>query len=94
VVLVLPKRPGPNGEPFLVRTFAESTAVEFAPLTEACIEAYVATGEPMDKAGSYGIQGAAGSFVKGIEGCYFNVMGLPIHRLSVEIAALLREGLL
>lgn len=48
----------------------------------------------MDKAGSYGIQGIAGSFVRGIEGCYFNVMGLPVHRLTSEISGLITSNLL
>lgn len=59
----------------------EKTLVEMAPMTLKDIEYYVATGEPMDKAGGYGIQGLAGVFISKIEGCYFNVMGLPIHRL-------------
>lgn len=59
----------------------EKTLVEMAPLTLEEIEYYVKTGEPMDKAGGYGIQGLAGIFISRIEGCYFNVMGLPIHRL-------------
>lgn len=59
----------------------EKTLVEMAPLTIREIEYYVKTGEPMDKAGGYGIQGLAGIFISGIQGCYFNVMGLPIHRL-------------
>ena len=49
------------------------------------IEAYIASGEPMDKAGAYGIQGVGGSFVSGITGCYFSVMGFPIHRFSAEV---------
>jgi septum formation protein len=55
-----------------------STAVWFSPLSETEIDEYVATGEPMDKAGAYGIQGLASRFVERIEGCYFNVMGLPV----------------
>jgi len=54
------------------------TSVWFAPLTRQEIDDYVATGEPMDKAGAYAIQGLASRFVERIEGCYFNVMGLPV----------------
>ncbi len=54
------------------------TAVWFAPMTAAEIDAYVASGEPMDKAGAYAIQGLASKFIPRIEGCYFNVVGLPI----------------
>lgn len=72
-------------------SFVESTRVAFAPLSEAEIDAYVESGEPMDKAGSYGIQGLGGQFVERIEGCYFNVMGLPMRRLSVALAGLLPE---
>ncbi len=57
---------------------AEVTSVHFLPLSEADIAAYVATGEPMDKAGAYGIQGRAARWIPRIEGCYFNVMGLPL----------------
>jgi septum formation protein len=56
----------------------EVTRVRFVPLTREEIEAYVATGEPMDKAGGYGIQGPASKFIDRIEGCYFNVVGLPV----------------
>jgi nucleoside triphosphate pyrophosphatase len=59
----------------------ESTRVRFAFLTDEEIAQYVATGEPLDKAGAYGIQGAGGRFVEGIEGCYFNVVGLPLARV-------------
>ena len=55
-----------------------STAVWFATLSAAEIDEYAASGEPMDKAGAYAIQGLASKFVERIEGCYFNVMGLPI----------------
>ena len=56
----------------------EVTRVRFVPLTEEDIGSYVASGEPMDKAGAYAIQGLAGKFIDRIEGCYFNVVGLPI----------------
>ena len=55
-----------------------STAVWFAPLTPHEIEVYIASGEHMDKAGAYAIQGLASKFVERIDGCYFNVMGLPV----------------
>ncbi len=59
----------------------EVTRVTFAPLSEEEIESYVASGEPFDKAGGYAIQGRAGRFVTRVEGCYFNVVGLPLARL-------------
>lgn len=59
----------------------EVTRVTFAPLSDEEIESYIATGEPFDKAGAYGIQGIGGRYVTRIEGCYFNVMGLPLARL-------------
>jgi septum formation protein len=61
---------------------AEVTAVRFLTLSEAEIEAYVATGEPMDKAGAYAIQGRAARWIPRIEGCYFNVVGLPLALVS------------
>ncbi len=65
----------------------EISAVTFAPLSEKEIDAYAATGEPMGKAGAYAIQGLAGRFIPKIEGCYFNVVGLPLAKLYT----LLRE---
>ena len=70
-----------------VQTAAEVTAVQFLTLSDAEIEAYVATGEPMDKAGAYAIQGRAARWIPRIEGCYFNVVGLPI-----ALVATLLEG--
>ena len=61
---------------------AEMSYVHFRPLTDREIEAYVDTGEPMDKAGAYGAQGKAALFVRGIDGDFFNVMGLPLCRLG------------
>lgn len=68
-----------------IRTFCEETLVEFYELSDEEITAYVQTGEPMDKAGAYGIQGKASLFVKRIIGDYFNVVGLPVARLSREL---------
>ena len=61
-----------------VRSFVQKTEVEFYELSDETIEKYIATGEPMDKAGAYGIQGKGSVLVKGIVGDYFNVMGLPV----------------
>lgn len=66
-------------------TFSEKTAVTFYPLTEKEIEEYIATNECWDKAGSYGIQGKGGLFIKEINGDYYNVVGLPVARLKREI---------
>ena len=70
-----------------VISFAEVTKVHVFPMTEAQMEAYVESGEPMDKAGSYGIQGKFAAYVSGIEGDYNNVVGLPIGRLYQEVLA-------
>lgn len=59
----------------------ESTGVRFRALDAAQIEAYVATGEPLDKAGAYGIQGFGAALVESVHGCYFNVMGFPVNRV-------------
>jgi len=69
------------------RTAAERTVVRMARLSDRDLDEYVKSGESLDKAGGYGIQGLAGQFVKGIEGDYFNVVGLPLARLR----ALLEE---
>ena len=62
-------------------TCTEVTDIHFRELSDREIRAYIATGEPMDKAGSYGIQGGAAMFVTGLKGDYFNVVGLPVCRL-------------
>ncbi len=69
-------------------SFVEATQVHFATLTADEIEEYLATGEPFDKAGGYAIQGRAGRFIPRIEGCYFNVVGLPLARLAKELTEL------
>lgn len=63
-------------------TFTEVTSLHFRPLSRREILSYVESGEPMDKAGAYGIQGGAALFCTGMEGDYYNVMGLPVCRLS------------
>ena len=68
---------------------AETTAVEFRSLSQREIDDYVATGEPMDKAGGYAIQGRAARWIPRIHGCYFNVVGLPLALVSSLLAALL-----
>ena len=61
------------------------TEVVFSNLTEDDINSYVKSGEPMDKAGAYGIQGKGGIFVEEIRGCYYNVVGLPLNKLNEMI---------
>jgi septum formation protein len=74
--LAVVRLPGPTE-----RVVEEVTRVFFAPLSEDEIDSYIATAEPFDKAGAYAIQGVAGRYVTRIEGCYYNVMGLPLARL-------------
>jgi septum formation protein len=69
-------------------TFVETTHVHFAALTADEITRYLATGEPHDKAGGYAIQGRAGRYIPRIEGCYFNVVGLPLARLQHALTEL------
>jgi nucleoside triphosphate pyrophosphatase len=70
------------------RQFVETTLVNFAPLTGEDISRYLATEEPYDKAGAYAIQGHAGRYIPRIEGCYFNVVGLPLARLVAALREL------
>jgi septum formation protein len=65
---------------------SEVTEVEFSAMSAAEIAAYVASGEPMDKAGAYAIQGGASRWVPRIQGCYFNVVGLPVARVCAMLA--------
>lgn len=60
----------------------EVTHVEFDELDEETLDRYLSTAEPYDKAGAYAIQGLASAWISGIRGCYFNVVGLPVHRLN------------
>ncbi len=68
-----------------VRSFHEETEVTFYPMSEAEIQAYVDTLDPMDKAGAYGIQGICARYISGIKGDYNNVVGLPVGRLYQEV---------
>lgn len=70
----------------LMASFTDTAKVCFAQYNESDMDAYIATKEPMDKAGSYGIQGIGGQFVKFVEGDFFTVMGLPMHRTSLVLA--------
>jgi nucleoside triphosphate pyrophosphatase len=70
------------------RSAVETTAVTFARLDQKEIDAYVASGEPLDKAGGYAIQGRAGRYIPSVEGCYFNVVGLPLARLYALLGEL------
>lgn len=73
--------------------FSETTEVFFKDLDESVIDAYIATGEPMDKAGAYGIQGEGGKLVDHIVGDYDNVVGLPVKRVASELEKLgIRAG--
>jgi len=87
--------PGGDGneeeEVSLFASFTDTANVKFAKLSDEDIEAYVNTKEPMDKAGSYGIQGIGGQLVERMEGDFFTVMGLPMHRVSKVLAEAMAE---
>jgi len=75
------------------RTFTdyEKSFVQFKELTHKEIQSYVNTSEPYDKAGGYGIQGYGSQFIKGIKGCYFNVMGFPVHLFYTMMLRIIQE---
>ena len=73
-------------------TFYEATNVTMQELTDEEIKAYIATKEPLDKAGAYGIQGYGSKYIVGIEGDYFNVVGFPVHAVYTQLANLLIEN--
>ncbi len=70
----------------------EKSKVFFAPLSDDEIRDYIATHEPLDKAGAYGIQGFGSQFISGIEGCYFNVMGFPVKRFYELVKELVNRN--
>lgn len=76
------------------RVFHSRSHVTFDNMTRDEVLAYVRSGEPMDKAGAYGIQGKGACFVKHIDGCYFTVMGLPMHAMATHIKGLVEDGAL
>ena len=84
VTLLFIDQSGRTGE----YSFAEKTDVTMYPISETEMERYIATGEPMDKAGAYGIQGKCAIYIKEIAGDYYNVVGLPIGRLYQELQRL------
>ena len=75
-----------DGETIVAQLESETTEVDFILMNDAEIEAYIATGEPMDKAGAYAIQGRASRWIPRVRGCYFNVVGLPVARTCAMLA--------
>ena len=90
VCLVLPSSNQRSKQ--IVRTFSITTIVHFDDIPRDAVEAYVDSGRAFGKAGAYGIQDDAGSFTLGIDGCFFNVMGLPVNQLASNIRRLIEEG--
>uniref|UniRef100_A0A2R5LMZ2 Putative nucleic acid-binding protein asmtl n=1 Tax=Ornithodoros turicata TaxID=34597 RepID=A0A2R5LMZ2_9ACAR len=81
----------PSNGKFLSRCFSETTLVHITGMTQSMMEGYVKTGEPMGKAGAYGIQGKGGSLIEKISGDYYNVMGFPLHKFCKELITLYTE---
>ena len=73
------------------KTFHENTSVFFKEISDSEINWYLDTGEPYDKAGSYGIQGLGRVLISKIEGCYFNVVGFPVHHFYIKLKELLKD---
>ncbi|XP_064609739.1 probable bifunctional dTTP/UTP pyrophosphatase/methyltransferase protein [Liolophura sinensis] len=90
VVLLRPKADGclTSEEGYHMSQFHETTEVLMTDMTPEVIQAYIDTGEPMDKAGGYGIQALGSTLVEGIKGDYFNVMGFPVFRFAKELVSL------
>lgn len=90
-VTLLHRKAADEGGNVEQKVFSEVTKVHFYPMTEQEIAAYVSTKDPMDKAGAYGIQGLCARYIKGIEGDYNNVVGLPVGRLYQEAKEWLQD---
>lgn len=86
VCILMWRSAGDDGGRWQEICFSETTEVQFAKLTQDVIKAYVDSGEPLDKAGGYGIQGLGGTLVEGIRGDYYNVMGFPLHRFCKHLS--------
>ncbi|KAK3886284.1 hypothetical protein Pcinc_009556 [Petrolisthes cinctipes] len=82
-----------DGKLWIETTFSECTKVKFGQLSKEEITAYINTGEPMDKAGGYGIQGLGGTLVEGITGDYYNVVGFPLHRFCHHLSRIIADTL-
>ena len=80
-----------SGKTTAFESFSEKTDVKVAQLSKEAIDGYIATGEPFDKAGAYGIQGCFGKYVEGIDGDYYNVVGLPICSLNKHLEGMKNE---
>jgi len=78
-----------NGAFIAQDVFKEISTVHMAPLTEKQVDAYISSGEPMGKAGGYGIQGLGELLIRSVTGSYTNVVGIPLHRVSTSIGDLL-----
>jgi septum formation protein len=82
-----------SGHPLIEKTFFEETLVEFNSIKSEILEKYIATGDSMDKAGAYGIQGASLMFISGVRGDYANVVGFPLSRFILEAQSFFEENL-
>ncbi len=82
-----------NGELVKEKLFSEGTEVTFDTLSDQIVRGYVESGEPMDKAGAYGIQASGGTLVKAIHGDYFNVVGFPLHKFCKELSTFVCDDL-
>jgi septum formation protein len=69
----------------IIETFSVSASVNFTPLSDEMIRLYIESGEPFDKAGGYGMQGLAATFVTDIVGCYYAVLGFPLHEIAKRL---------